>query len=158
MCEFLSTYYREVLIEVPFLEMCYLHSRCLSAQQMCYLHSRCVIWCCAAGFGSTTVLKIDLLDQMLVCFLQEHNDTYWGTCCTCCLVITYLTTCTRGELYYCCLLSTTYTLALSRNMLSNYNLFNYMLFWFYPLALICFSQCMLHVLASNFVLGLSRCL
>ena len=62
------------------------------------------------------------------------------------------------ELYCCCLLSSRYTIAPSRIMLFNWNLFNYMLFWFYPLALICSSQCMLHVLASNFVLGLSRCL
>ena len=43
----------------------------------------------------------------------EWDCTY----CTCWLVATDLTTCTRCELYYCCLLSSRYTLALSRIML-----------------------------------------
>ena len=47
-----------------------------------------------------------------VIFLQEHNDSYWGTCCSCWLVVTDLTSCTRCELYYCCLLSYRYTLSL----------------------------------------------
>ena len=45
-----------------------------------------------------------------------------------------------------------YTLALLRFMLFSCNLFNYMLLWFFPLGLIWFSQCMLHVLATHNVL------
>ena len=45
-----------------------------------------------------------------------------------------------------------------RFILFNCDLFNYMLLCFFPLALICFPQCMLHVLAAHNVLGLSRCL
>ena len=41
----------------------------------------------------------------------------------------------------------------TRIMLFSCNLLNYMLFWFYLLGLICFSQCMLYVLATHNVLG-----
>ena len=88
-----------------------------------------------------------------VSFLQENNDSYWRTRFSCWRALTHLTSCTRFELYYCCLLSHRYTLALLRLMLCNCNLFNYMLLWFFPLALICFSQCMLHVLATRNVFG-----
>ena len=62
------------------------------------------------------VLKKDMLDLMLVYFLKEHNDTYRGICW---LVVTDLTTGPGFELYYCCLLSYRYTLALLRFMLFN---------------------------------------
>ena len=67
--------------------------------------------------------------------------------------VTDLTACTRCELYYCCLLSSRYTLALLRIMLFNLNVFNYMLLWLHPLALLCLSQCMVHVLATRNVFG-----
>ena len=68
------------------------------------------------------------------------------------LVVT-LTTCTRCELYYCCLLSSRYTLALLKIMLFNCNLYIVHALLVIPIGTYLFSQCMFHVLATRNVFG-----
>ena len=72
------------------------------------------------------------------CFLQDHNDSYWETCCSCWLVVTDCCTCCDFYFYfYCCLLFYRYT---CRVLLWFFHL---PLFWLFTIFASCFGylQC-----------------
>ena len=97
--------------------------------------------------GSTTVLRNDWLDLMLV----SSRITMTLIERLVAVVVKMIVLAVKYIVVAC--FFHRYTLALLRFMLFNCNLSNYMLVWFFPLGLIWFSQCMLHVLATRNVWG-----